>query len=151
MVDTLSLTVTREIRYGLLSCLIGTAAMDFVVILECFITGQPLNTSFVLYGQLIGEGVIVGFLLHLLFGSMLGIMFGILISHYNAFHIDSVSKGLKVGVMAGLVTIPLGCIPFALVVGVPLTTMIPFVTMPHLVWGLVMGWLTNYLLTTQDD
>lgn len=146
MVDTLSLTVSRGIRYGLISCLIGTAAMDITVIIEFFITGQPLDTSFVLYGQLIGEGVMVGFLLHLLFGSILGLMFGILISRFDAFHIDSVRKGLKVGVLAGLVTIPLGCIPFALVVGVPLTTMIPFVTMPHLVWGLVMGWFTNYFL-----
>ena len=124
--------------------------MDLIVILEFFITGQPLNTSFVLYGQLIGEGAIVGFLLHLLFGSTLGLIFGILISRFDAFHIDSMSKGLKVGVMAGLVTIPLGCIPFALVVGVPLTTMIPFVTMPHLVWGLVMGWFANYFLTTYE-
>jgi len=58
--------------------------------------------------------------LHLLLGSVLGIFFGILISRFDAFRIDSMGKGLMVGVMAGLVTIPLGCIPFALVVGVPL-------------------------------
>lgn len=36
--------------------------------------------------------------------------------------------------------------PFAILVGVPLTTMIPFVTTPHLVWGLVMGRLMGYFL-----
>lgn len=93
----------------------------------------------------------VGMFLHLLFGSVIGLLYGVLITRFDAFRIDSISKGLKVGVMAGLVTIPLGCIPFTLVAGVPLTTMIPFVTMPHLVWGLVMGWLTNYLLTIYDS
>ena len=93
----------------------------------------------------------VGVFLHLLFGSVLGLLYGILISSFDVFRIESMSKGLKVGVMAGLITIPLGCIPFALVVGVSLTTMIPFVTMPHLVWGLVMGWFTYYLLNTYDD
>jgi hypothetical protein len=137
---------TREIRYGLIACLIGTIAMDIVVVLEYFLIGQPLNTSFVLFGKLVGAGAILGVFLHLLFGSVLGIFFGILISRFDAFRISSLGKGLMVGVMAGLVTIPLGCIPFALVVGVPITTMIPFVTMPHLVWGLVMGWLTNYFL-----
>ncbi len=142
---------SREIRYGLISCLIGTVAMDIVVVLEYFITGQPLNTSFVLFGQLVGRGMMMGVLLHLIAGSVLGILFGTLISRFDAFRIDSMGKGLKVGVIAGLVTIPLGCIPFALVVGVPVTTMIPFVTMPHLVWGLVMGWLTNYLLANRDS
>ena len=61
----------------------------------------------------------------------LSVFFGILISRFDAFRISSLGKGLIVGVIAGLVTIPLGCILFALVVGVLLTTMIPFVTMPH--------------------
>lgn len=42
---------SREIRYGWMACLIGTAAMDAVVILENSITGQPLDTSFVLFGS----------------------------------------------------------------------------------------------------
>jgi riboflavin transporter FmnP len=61
--------------------------------------------------------------------------------------IDSVGKGIWVGVAAGLITIPLGCIPFALIVGVPLFQMISMVTLPHLAWGLVLGYLTGYLLT----
>jgi hypothetical protein len=71
--------------------------MDLVVILEYFITGQPLNTSFVLFGQLIGGGVMVGIFLHLLFGSILGLLYGALISNFDAFSIDSMSKGLKGG------------------------------------------------------
>lgn len=48
--------------------------------------------------------------------------------------------------MLGLITIPLGCVPFAVIAGVPLTVMLPFVFIPHIVWGLVMGGFANYLL-----
>jgi hypothetical protein len=34
-----------------MACLIGTAAMDAVLILENSITVQPLDTSFVLFGS----------------------------------------------------------------------------------------------------
>jgi hypothetical protein len=110
-----------------------------------------LATSFILYVSLIRRGAEEGLVLHLLFGSMLGLMFGVLISRFDAFSIDSMSKGLKVGSLAGLATIPLGCVPFAVFAGVPLTVMLPFVFLPHLVWGLVMGGLKNYLLTTRND
>jgi hypothetical protein len=145
----MGISLSREIRYGWIACLIGTVAMDAVVMLEYIITGQPLDTSFFLFGQLVGGGVITGFILHILFGSALGIIFGFAISRFDALRIDSAAKGLKVGILAGLITIPMGCVPFALAVGVPITTMIPFVTIPHLVWGIVLGWLTNYLLTTR--
>lgn len=141
--------LSREIRYGWIACLIGTAAMDAVVILENALTGQPLDTAFILFGRLVGGGVLVGFVLHILFGSALGIIFGLAITRIPALRIDSTAKGLKVGIAAGLITIPIGCVPFAVAVGVPLTTMIPFVAAPHLVWGIVMGWLTHHLLTTQ--
>lgn len=142
----MGISVSREIRYGIISCLLGTVAMDLVALVEYQLTGQPLDTSFVLYGALIGGGVTVGLVLHVLFGAMLGILFGVTVSRFDAFRIDSVRKALWDGVLAGLITIPLGCVPFAVLVGVPLTTMIPFVTAPHLVWGLVMGRLMGYFL-----
>ena len=76
----MGISLSREIRYGWIACLIGTAAMDAVVILENALTGQPLDTSFVLFGRLVGGGVLVGFILHIFFGSALGIVFGIAIS-----------------------------------------------------------------------
>jgi hypothetical protein len=141
---------SREIKYGLASCLMGTVAMDIALLVEYQLSGQPLTTSFILYGSLIGGGTEEGLVLHLLFGSMLGIVFGILISRFDALRIDSMGKGLRVGAAAGLATIPLGCVPFALVAGVPLTVMLPFVFVPHLVWGLVMGGLTSHLLNARD-
>ena len=149
-ISVMGISFPREIRYGLASCLVGTVAMDIVLLLQYHLFGQPLTTSFILYGSIIGGGTGEGLVLHLLFGAMLGLLFGALISRFDAFRIDSMGKGLKVGVTAGLVTIPLGCVPFAAVAGVPLMIMIPFVFLPHLTWGLVMGGLTSHLLTTRD-
>jgi hypothetical protein len=42
---------TRDVVTEERACLIGTAAMDAVVIMENSITGQPLDTSFVLFGS----------------------------------------------------------------------------------------------------
>ncbi len=58
----------------------------------------------------------------------------------------SLGKGMKMGIMWGLVTIPLGCVPFALVTSVPLTSMTLFVTLPHLTWGSVRGYILSYLI-----
>ena len=146
----MGITLSREIRYGVAACLVGTFAMDLVVGLEFYATGQPLHTSLMLFGALIGRGVFEGTILHILFGTMLGVVWGAAISRFEALRIDSMGKGLRLGVAAGLITIPMGCVPFALVVGVPLVTMIPMVTLPHLAWGLVMGWGTSYLLLKDE-
>lgn len=53
---------------------------------------------------------------------------------------------MKMGIIEGLVTFHLGCAPFTLVTSVPLTRMIPFVTIPHLTWGSVMGYVPIYLI-----
>lgn len=149
MVCTMGISFSGEIRHGLIGSLVGTIAMDMVIFLEFYLTGQPLTTSLILYGSLIGGGIREGIVLHLLFGSMLGLLFGISISQFDALRIDSIGKGLRLGVFAGLVTIPLGCIPFAVIVGVLLISMIGFVFIPHLVWGLVLGGLSSYLLITR--
>jgi ethanolamine transporter EutH len=125
--------------------------MDIVVAFEYFLHGEPLNTSFVLYGALIGAGEVTGFVLHILFATMLGIVFGLSISRVDSLKIDSFKKGIGVGLLAGLVTIPLGCIPFALIVGVPLIQMVRMVIAPHIAWGLVLGGLTGYLLLSRKD
>jgi len=146
MAGGMVISVKREIIYSLIGSLVGTVAMDIVLFLEYYLSGQPLTTSFILFGSIIGRGAGEGLVLHFLFGSILGIIFGILISRFDSFNVDSMGKGIKVGVMAGLVTIPLGCIPFAVMASIPLTIMIPFVTIPHLVWGLVIGGISGYFL-----
>jgi len=53
---------------------------------------------------------------------------------------------MKMGIIGGLVTFHLGCAPYTLVTNVPLTCMTPLVTLPHLTWGSVMGYVPIYLI-----
>jgi len=145
----MGVSFSREMRFGLIGSLVGTVVMDIILFLEYYLSGQPLTTSFMLFGSLVGGGAGEGVVLHLLFGSVLGLLFGMSMSQFDALRINSVGKGLKVCVMAGLVPIPLGCVPFAIVAGVPLTIMLPFVIIPHLVWGLVIGGVSSYLMMTR--
>ena len=52
----MSVLLSKEIRASWIACMIGTVVMDIVVVIEYYLTGEPLNTSFVLYGALIGAG-----------------------------------------------------------------------------------------------
>jgi hypothetical protein len=44
----------------------------------------------------------------------------------------------------GLITIPGGCVPFAIITGVPIAQMVGFSTIPHLVYGVVLGSVVGY-------
>lgn len=77
--------------------------------------------------------------MHLVMGSLLGLVFGVAVYRVDFLRIDTFWKGVWLGVLAGLVTIPFGCVPFAAVTGVPILFMVGFSFIPHLVWGAVLG------------
>jgi hypothetical protein len=137
---------SRAIKFGLIGSLAGTIAMDLVMVVESLIIGQPVGVFFSLIGSVVGGGALVGAVVHLLTGSSLGLIFGLAIGRVRLLNIGSVGKGVWLGVLAGLVTIPLGCVPFALITGVPIIDMVRFSFIPHLVWGAVMGVVAGYAL-----
>ena len=133
----------RVIKFGLIGSLAGTVAMDLVMVVESLIIGQPLDGFVALIGSVVGGDALVGVVVHLLMGSLLGFLFGIAIYQVRALNIDSVQKGVWLGVLAGLVTIPTGCVPVAIVTHVPIVEMVSFSFVPHLVWGAVLGVITG--------
>jgi hypothetical protein len=130
---------SRAIKFGLLGSLAGTLAMDLVMVVESLIIGAPVDGFVALIGSVVGGGALVGVVLHLLMGSLLGFLFGTAVWQVRFLNIGSVRKGVWFGVLAGLVTIPLGCVPVAIVTGVPIIEMVSFSFVPHLVWGAVLG------------
>lgn len=138
---------SEAIQLGLIGSLAGTIAMDLVMVVESLIIGEPVDGFLALLGSLVGGGALVGMVAHLLMGSCLGLIFGAMTAQIRYLHIDSVRKGLWLGVLAGLVTIPLGCIPVALVAGIPIIEMVSFSFLPHLVWGAVLGLIAGQIMT----
>lgn len=139
-------TSSKALRYGLIGSLAGTVAMDLVLVVESLIVGVPVDSFVSLIGSVAGGGALVGVVAHLLMGSLLGLLFGTAICKVCFLNIDSVRKGVQLGVLAGLVTIPLGCVPFAIVADVPIIMLVSFSFVPHLVWGVVLGVITGYLI-----
>jgi len=139
-------TSSKAIKFGVIGSLAGTIAMDLVMVVESLIIGEPVDGFVALIGSAVGGGTLVGMVAHLLMGSLLGLLFGVAIHKVRFLNIESVRKGVWLGVLAGLVTIPLGCVPVAIVTHVPIIEMVSFSFVPHLVWGAVLGVIAGYAM-----
>ncbi len=118
--------------------------MDIVMVLTFLIAGQPADTFFSMVGEKLGYGALVGILVHNLVGITGGIVFSLMVLNVKALRIDTMRKGLLLGIGAGAVTIPLGCIPLAIWLDQSILVVIAFSFLPHLVWGTVVGWTVAY-------
>lgn len=134
----------KGVGFGIIGGLIGTILMDIVMVLTFLIAGQPADTFFSMVGEKFGYGTLVGILVHNLVGITGGIVFTLLVLNIKALRIDSMRKGLLLGIGAGAVTIPLGCIPLAIWLDQSILVVIAFSLLPHLVWGTVVGWTVAY-------
>jgi hypothetical protein len=132
------------IGFGIIGGLVGTVLMDMVMMLTFVIAGQPATTFFSMVGEKFGYGVVAGIVVHNLVGLTGGFIFSFLVLNVKALHLDSRRKGLMLGIAAGAITIPLGCIPLALWLGQSILEVIAFSILPHLVWGAVVGWIVGY-------
>ena len=140
----------RGVGFGILGGFLGTVLMDIVMVLTFLIAGQPAETFFSMVGEKFGYGSLVGILVHNLVGITGGIVFSLLVLNIKALHIDTMSKGLLLGIAAGAVTIPLGCIPLAIWLDQSILIVIAFSFLPHLVWGTVVGWTVAYGLLSVE-
>lgn len=129
---------------GILGGLVGTILMDMVMMATFIVVGEPADTFFSMVGEKLGGGVIVGVAIHNVIGMTGGAVFAILVLSIQALRIESIRRGFMLGVGAGAITIPLGCIPLALWLGEPILEVVAFSIGPHLVWGAVLGWFMAY-------
>jgi hypothetical protein len=134
----------RVIIFGIIAGLAGTAAMDIVMIAEFSVFKQPLTTNYAVIGSVLGGGIGLGVVLHILMGSILGIIFGLIVTFIRALQITSVGKGIGLGVVAGIVTVPTLCVPVSIITGISVLEFMAMSTIPHLAWGCVMGLIAAY-------
>ena len=131
-------SITRVVILGVIGGLAGMIAMDLVMVVEFLIMGLPVYTYLDLIGSVLGGGVPLGVVLHILLSLLLGLIFIALVFKVEALRITTIRRGLTLGVLAGAVTI-LACIPFGIIVDVPIAELLSFSTIPHLVFGAVCG------------
>lgn len=134
----------RLLALGLAGGLAGTALMDIVMVITFVLVGEKADAFFTMVGERLGGGAVLGLGLHNLVGASGGLVFSVLVLWIRGLRIDTMRRGLAYGLAAGALTIPLGCIPLAIWLGQPIMSVIAFSLMPHLVWGLTLGWMVAY-------
>jgi hypothetical protein len=144
-------SLLRGVGFGIIGGLVGTILMDMVMMLTFFFAGQPMDAFFSMVGEKLGYGNLAGVVVHNLVGMTGGIVFSLMVLNIVVLRIDSRRKGLLLGIAAGAVTIPLGCVPLALWLNHPIGEVIAFSILPHLVWGTIVGWVVGIGLLSNRD
>jgi hypothetical protein len=136
--------LTRFAHIGLVGGLIGTVMMDIVLFMEFYLFKMPIVTNYVVIGSVVGGSVWIGLILHFITGSVLGLVFGMIVALFDSLEIINYKKGIFLGVLAGIITIPFGCVPTAILSKVPIIKFAGFSALPHLIWGSGLGWVFSY-------
>ena len=128
------------IEFGLIGGLVGTFLMDAVMIATFLLAGEKADVFFSAVGEKLGGGALIGVAVHMCIGTTGGFIFSFLVISLKALNVSSIRRGVTLGFAAGAITIPLGCIPLAIWLGQPILEVIAFSILPHLVWGIFLGW-----------
>ena len=134
----------RGIEFGLVGGVVGTVLMDVVMVATFLMVGESWDTFFTMVGEKLGGGAVIGIALHNVVGLTGGFIFALLVLNIQSLRIESRRKGLILGIAAGAITIPIGCIPLAIWLGKPILTVVAFSTVLHMVWGTVLGLIVGY-------
>ena len=92
-VGTSEVSVARVVLIGLFGSLAGTAVMDLVMVAEFSMAGLPAETYLALIGSILGGGVSLGVVLHILTGSALGMAFSVALLRFGVLPIETFKKG----------------------------------------------------------
>ena len=135
---------SKGLSLGLAGGFVGTAVMDVIMVLTFVIAGQPADVFFSAAGGKLGQGWVLGLVIHNMIGLAAGLTFAAFVLKIRPLRIDTMRKGLLMGVSYGAVTIPLGCIPLAIWLGEPIFEVVSFSFAPHLAYGTVLGAIVAY-------
>jgi hypothetical protein len=140
-------TMKKAIALGMIGGFVATIGMDIVMFIQSYLMNQPLTTNWAVIGDAVGKGFLSGLIIHYIIGPCLGLIFGIITARFDPLRIDSIRKGIWLGLWAGIITIPLGCVPTAILAGVPVLNLVIFSLLPHIVWGFILGIIVGCGLT----
>ncbi len=151
-------TFTRGIVVGLIGGLAGTIAMHLFGVGIFLAMGQPTSISFSIIGDAaasffsrlgvdLAGGVPLGVMVFYLLGLALGVTFVALVSRIDAFRLDSIKKGVGLGILyVEVLSLPLLATATLVLNMTAAATALWFgiSLVMHLVYGAVMGAVVSY-------
>jgi hypothetical protein len=175
-----SAATARAVVAGLIGGLVGTIVMDLFGFGISLSMEGPANLSFSIIGDaavfisftVIGDaaaaflskigiqvagGAPLGAVLHYLIGFVFGAILGVLVSHVDSLRLDSVKKGIVVGILFVEAMSVTWLVPAAIVLKMTVSETAQYFgvsSVMHLVYGSVLGVIMYYRLrpkTTPDE
>ncbi len=157
-------TLKKAMVWGLIGGLVGTIIMDLVIVGFFYIVGMPIGLIYSFIGVVTGNffsriginisgGVLLGALVHFFLGLGLGGLFGMIVSKVSALRVDT----LKKGVLLGILYIEIASQPILVTAPLLVKMTAPEVlqwyglsTAMHLIYGMILGGVMSYRSRSAD-
>lgn len=151
-------TFTKGIVWGLIGGFVGTIIMDLVIVGFFMVARMPIGLIYSFIGDVaqsfflrisidVPGGILLGAFVHFFLGLALGGLFGVIVSRIRALQLESLKKGILLGILyieivsqPILVTAPLlrKMASFDILLWYGLSTVM------HLIYGIVLGCILRY-------
>lgn len=149
---------TKGILWGMIGGFAGTIIMDLVIVVFFSLAGMPTSLIYSFIGEVaesfflrlgmhFSGGIFLGASIHFFLGLVLGGLFGWAVSQIKAFHIDSIGRGILIGIL------------YIEIASQPILIMAPFFkemtssdilqwyglsTVMHMIYGAILGGILSY-------
>jgi hypothetical protein len=151
-------TFTKGIVWGLIGGFVGTIIMDLVIVGFFMVAGMPIDLIYSFIGDVaqsfflrigidVPGGVPLGAFFHFFLGLALGGLFGVIVSQIRALRLESIKKGILLGILyieiasqPILVTAPL----LVKMTSSDILQWYGLSTVMHLIYGIILGGILSY-------
>jgi hypothetical protein len=154
------LTSTRGkgLVLGLVGGVAATIVIDLITVLVLPLMGLPADGGFsvigdtaagflALFGIHVAGGALLGAVLHYLIGAALGVLFGWAVTCVPALRLNSVKKGVGLGILyAEIISLPIVVLPPIVLPlsGAEAVRWFGFCLVMHAIWGATLGTIVAY-------
>lgn len=151
-------TFTKGIVWGLIGGFVGTIIMDLVIVGFFIVVGMPTSLIYSFIGDVAGSffsriginisgGVLLGAFIHFFLGLVLGGLFGWAVSWIKVLRVDSLRKGVLLGILyIEIVSQPI-LVTAPLLSEMTVSDILQWYglsTVMHLIYGIILGGMLSY-------
>ena len=153
-----NVALTRGLVLGLIGGLAATIVIDVITVGVLPLMGLPADGGFVVIGDTaagffsllgidVAGGVPLGAVFHFLIGLALGVIFGAAVTHVDALRLNSMKKGLGLGILyTEVISLPILVTPPIILkwTAFAAAQWFGFSFVMHAIWGIVLGVVVSY-------